>query len=53
MAPSSGTVYDAQAHPEYDLNGGQTIFVSYSRNTPAPFTSEMRSVEVELQATKP
>jgi Domain of unknown function (DUF4185) len=30
MTPSTGNVYDAHSHPEYDVNGGQTIFVSYS-----------------------
>lgn len=48
MAPSSGNIYDVLAHPEYDLNGGQTIFVSYTRATPAPFTGEVRLVKVEL-----
>jgi uncharacterized protein DUF4185 len=47
--PASGNVYDAHAHSEYDVNGGQTIFVSYSRGTPAPFTSEVRLVSVTLQ----
>ncbi|MGP8253371.1 MAG: DUF4185 domain-containing protein [Terracidiphilus sp.] len=50
MQPASGNVYDAHAHAEYDLNGGQTIFVSYSRGLPAPFTSEVRLVEVQLKA---
>jgi hypothetical protein len=49
MQPSNGNVYDAHAHAEYDLNGGQTIFVSYSRTTPAPFSSEVRLVSVTLQ----
>jgi len=49
MQPASGNVYDAHAHMEYDLNGGQTIFVSYSRATPAPFSSEVRLVAVTLQ----
>lgn len=49
MTPSSGNVYDAHAHSEYDVNGGQTIFVSYSRATPAPFSSEVRLVSVTLQ----
>jgi Domain of unknown function (DUF4185) len=31
MTPNSGNVYDAHAHSEYDRNGGQTIFVTYSR----------------------
>lgn len=48
MTPSSGNVYDAKAHSEYDVNGGQTIFVSYSRSTPAPFSSEVRLVEVQF-----
>lgn len=48
MQPSSGNVYDAHAHAEYDLNGGQTIFVSYSRAMPAPFTSEVRLVSLTL-----
>jgi len=46
--PVSGNVYDAHTHPEYDANGGQTIFVTYSRAT-GTFTSELRLVEVELQ----
>ena len=49
MTPSSGNVFDAHAHTEYDVNGGQTIFVSYSRSTPAPFSSEVRLVSVMLQ----
>lgn len=49
MTPASGNVYDAHAHSEYDANGGQTIFVSYSRSTPAPFSSEVRLVAVTLQ----
>jgi hypothetical protein len=52
MTPSSGNVYDAKAHSEYDVNGGQTIFVSYSRSTPAPFSSEVRLVAVEFSASK-
>lgn len=50
MTPSSGNVYDAKAHSEYDVNGGQTIFVSYSRSTRAPFSSEVRLVEVQFRA---
>ena len=53
MPPSSGNVFDAHAHSEYDLNGGQTIFVSYSRSTPAPFSSEVRLVSVTLQRSSP
>ena len=51
MTPSKGNVHDAHAHSEYDLNGGQTIFVSYSRNTPAPFSSEVRLESVTFQRT--
>ena len=49
LPPTSANVYDAHAHSEYDANGGQTIFVSYSRSTPAPFSSEVRLVSVTLQ----
>ena len=52
MPPASGNVYDAHAHAEYDINGGQTIFVSYSRSTPAPFSSEERLVALTLQHSK-
>jgi Domain of unknown function (DUF4185) len=48
MQPTSGNVYDAHAHAEYDLNDGQTIFVTYSRAT-GSFTSEVRLVAVQLQ----
>jgi Domain of unknown function (DUF4185) len=51
MQPASGNVYDALAHVEYDSNNGQTIYVSYSRSTPAPFSSEVRLVAVELNST--
>jgi uncharacterized protein DUF4185 len=48
MEPTSGNVYDAHAHSECDQNGGQTIFVTYSRAT-APFSSEVRLVSLTLQ----
>ena len=49
MQPAQGgNVYDAHAHSEYDANGGQTIFVTYSRSTPAPFTSEVRLASIQL-----
>ena len=35
VPPTSGNVYDALAHPEYDQNDGQIINVSYSRTTGA------------------
>jgi hypothetical protein len=50
-APGNGNVYDAIAHAEYDANGGQTIYVSYSRAMPTPFSSQVRLVAVELMAT--
>jgi len=51
MQPTSGNVYDAHTHSEYDANGGQLIFVSYSRATGA-FSSEVRLVELQLQAAQ-
>jgi len=48
MSPVSGNVYDARQHAEYDANGGQTIFVTYSRST-GTFTSEVRLEQVQLQ----
>jgi hypothetical protein len=51
MQSSNGNVYDALAHAEYDANGGQTIYVSYTRSTPAPFTSEARLVALTLKST--
>ena len=53
MQPSTGNVYDAHAHAEYDVNGGQTVFVSYSRSTPAPFSSEVRLVSLTLRPKTP
>jgi len=51
MQPAgSGNVYDALAHSEYDANGGQTTYVSYSRSTPAPFSSEVRLVSVQFNS---
>jgi len=50
MPPTGGgTVYDAQAHPEYDVDGGRTMYVTYSRAT-GPFASEVRLVSIDLQA---
>jgi hypothetical protein len=51
MQPTSGNVYDAHAHAEYDSNNGQTIYVSYSRATPGLFSSEVRLVAVELKSS--
>lgn len=53
LTPANGNTYDAHAHSEYDANGGQTIYMSYSRST-GTFSSEVRLVAVQLQAaTKP
>ena len=46
--PTSGNVYDARAHSEYDVNGGQTVFITYSRST-GRLSSEVRLVSVQLQ----
>jgi hypothetical protein len=50
LQPAAGQspVDDAQAHPEYNANGGQTMFVTYTHGT-GPFTSEERLVSVQLQ----
>jgi hypothetical protein len=41
-APFDGSdTYDAQAHPEFNVGGGQTMYVGYSRGT-GDFTSEIR-----------
>jgi hypothetical protein len=41
-------VDDAQAHPEFNVNGGQFTFVTYTHATGA-FSSEQRLVSVQLQ----
>ncbi len=46
-APGGTNVHDAQAHPEYNIDGGRIMFVTYSRATGA-FTSEVRLVALEL-----
>lgn len=46
--PGGNPIDDAQAHLEYNVNGGQTMFVTYSRST-GTFTSEARLVSVQLQ----
>jgi hypothetical protein len=50
LAPAAGgnPVDDAQAHPEYNINGGQTMFVTYSHAT-GSFSSEFHLVSVQLQ----
>lgn len=55
LQPADGgnAVDDAQAHPEYNLNGGQTMFVTYSHAT-GSFSSEFHLVSVQLElATAP
>lgn len=50
MQPVQGgnNVHDAQTHPEYNVDGGRIMFVSYSRAT-GTFSSEVRIVSLELQ----
>jgi hypothetical protein len=50
LQPGAGgsAVDDAQAHPEYNSNGGETMFVTYTHATGA-FSSEQRLVSVRLQ----
>jgi hypothetical protein len=50
-APGQSHVHDAQAHPEYNVNGGQTMFVTYSHAS-GEFTSEIRLVSVLLSKAK-
>ncbi|HXW57261.1 MAG TPA: DUF4185 domain-containing protein [Candidatus Cybelea sp.] len=45
---SSGSVDDAQAHPEYNLDGGQTMFLTYSQPT-STLGSQFRLVAVRLE----
>lgn len=51
LAPVSDTgwIYDAVMHPEFELDNGRVIYVTYTRQI-APFRSELRLVSVELQA---
>ncbi len=53
LAPASGgsPVSDAQAHPEYNVNGGQTMYVTYSHATGA-FSSKFHLVAVQLANTQ-
>jgi hypothetical protein len=43
-----GNVYDALAHPEYNVDGGRIMFVTYTRGT-GPLASEMRLFSVEFK----
>jgi hypothetical protein len=47
-APGGSNVHDAQAHPEYNEDGGRIMFVTYSRPTGA-FSSEVRLVSLTLK----
>jgi hypothetical protein len=51
LAPTNGgsSVHDAQAHPEFNGNGGQIMYVTYSHSTGA-FTSDLQLVAVEVKA---
>lgn len=50
LAPTNGgsDVHDAQAHPEFEADDGQTMYVTYSHST-GPFSSELRLVSVEVR----
>lgn len=48
---SGSTAYDAQAHAEFDANGGQTIYVTYTNNLANG--SVTRVVQLNLQTTGP
>ncbi|MCU7926114.1 MAG: DUF4185 domain-containing protein [Candidatus Thiodiazotropha sp. (ex Dulcina madagascariensis)] len=43
-----GWVYDALHHPEYDQDGGQTIYVTYSREN-GFLSSELRLVSLKIK----
>jgi hypothetical protein len=47
--PGGSNVHDAMAHPEYNVDSGRMMFVSYSRST-AAFSSEVRLVSLEIRA---
>lgn len=49
VSPSQGHTYDAHAHSEFDADGGQTIYVTYSRILPKAFSSEVRLVALKFQ----
>jgi hypothetical protein len=51
MQPRGGNVYDARTHAEYDSSNGLIIYVTYSRSTPAAFSSEVRLVGVEFKSS--
>jgi hypothetical protein len=54
LAPTSGgsSVHDALAHPEFNGNDGQIMYVTYSHSTGA-FTSDLQLVSVEVKAVNP
>jgi len=45
-----GWINDVLVHPKYTTDGGQTIYVTYSRQT-GLFQSEVRLVKVEIEKT--
>jgi len=49
LPPANGGSSVHDAHPEYNGNGGQVMYVTYSHSTGA-FTSELRLVSVQLKA---
>lgn len=54
LAPTNGgnAVHDALAHPEFNGNDGQIMYVTYSHSTGA-FTSDLQLVSVEVKAVNP
>lgn len=49
-----GDTYDAQAHSEFDADGGKTIYVTYSRAVAAGgLSSEIRLVKLDLTIVAP
>jgi hypothetical protein len=51
LTPTNGgnSVHDALAHPEFNGDGGQVMYVTYSHSTGA-FSSELRVESVEMKA---
>jgi hypothetical protein len=54
LVPTNGgsAVHDALAHPEFNGNDGQIMYVTYSHSTGA-FTSDLQLVSVEVKAVGP
>jgi hypothetical protein len=54
LVPTNGgsAVHDALAHPEFNGNDGQIMYVTYSHSTGA-FTSDLQLISVEVKAVGP